>query len=108
MYRVSTDRIRDVLARAEVRRRDVLSSRTVDAWRWINGVGDGAPPGLTIDRYASFLVVGAREHLGEEVPRAWARAAVEHARSTDARSEVGASAGAAGARSDVGTNAAAV
>jgi 23S rRNA (cytosine1962-C5)-methyltransferase len=53
----------------------------VDAWRWINGAGDDAPSGLTIDCYRhegtqAWLVVGAREHLGqEEVARAWAKAA---------------------------------
>lgn len=72
----------EVLARAETRRRDVLSSRTVDAWRWINGAGDNAPPGLTIDCYrdlarGTWLVVNAREHVAEEVASSWASAAAE-------------------------------
>lgn len=79
MYQLSADAIRDVLDRAETRRRAMLSSRTVDAWRWINGAGDNAPPGLTIDRYGSFLVVGAREHLDEETISAWTNVAIERA-----------------------------
>src|SRR5262245_33816307 len=80
MYQVSADQIRAVLLRAEMRRSSVLSSRTVDAWRWINGTGDGAPAGLTIDRYGPFLVIGAREHLDDTLIERWASEAERHAR----------------------------
>src|SRR5437870_4447765 len=59
------------------RRAPMLARRSLDAWRVLNGVGDGGPPGLTIDRYASWLVLAAREALDREVIEAWAEAACD-------------------------------
>jgi 23S rRNA (cytosine1962-C5)-methyltransferase len=72
---------RETLGRAETRRAADLSFRTLDVWRWINGPGDGAPSGLTIDRYGAWLVVGAREHVGEEVVQSYAAEAHDQAKS---------------------------
>lgn len=66
-----------LLARAAERRLTFLGDRVQDAWRVLNGPGDGAPLGLTLDRYADWLVLAAREHLGAPTIEAWARAAVE-------------------------------
>lgn len=56
-------------------RRAALVGQTLDAYRLVNGPGDGAPAGLTIDRYADYLVVAAREGVDAELVEAWARAA---------------------------------
>lgn len=72
---------RETLDRAEKRRASDLSFRTVDVWRWINGLGDAAPAGLTIDRYAAWLVVGAREQVADAVVQEYANAARDLAKS---------------------------
>lgn len=77
MYQPAPERIRAILSAAEAKRRNVVKRRVLDAWRLLNGAGDDGPPGLTIDRYGDWLVVAARESLGEELPRAWADAARE-------------------------------
>jgi 23S rRNA (cytosine1962-C5)-methyltransferase len=66
----------DCITRAAERRRRVLDDRLQEAWRVVNGPGDGAPPGLTIDRYGSWLVLAARDRLGDDAIEAWARAAL--------------------------------
>ena len=47
------------------------------AWRVVNGPGDGAPAGLTLDRYADWLVLNAREDVSDELVQRWADAALE-------------------------------
>lgn len=82
MSQDSANQAEIALDRAEKRRRAVLSSRTVDAWRWINGAGDNAPPGLTIDCYrevarGTWLVVNARAQLSSELASSWASSAAK-------------------------------
>lgn len=48
----------------------------VTAYRLLNGPGDGAPPGLTLDRYDDWLVLAARERLPRAEVVRWAEAAV--------------------------------
>lgn len=55
----------------ERRRRDPRSAR--DAYRVLNGRGDGAPAGLTLDKYADWLVLSSRS--AEPELGAWALAA---------------------------------
>lgn len=75
---------RDEYAQAQVCLRESLARRTPhldrmvqDAWRVLNGAGDGGPSGLTIDRYGSYLVVSAREQLPPELVSIWSKAAAE-------------------------------
>lgn len=49
----------------------------VTAFRVLNGPGDGAPAGLTLDRYEDHLVMTVRDHLSDSVVKAWAEAAIE-------------------------------
>lgn len=63
---------RGLVERALERRRgDPRSAR--DAYRVVNGLGDDAPPGLTIDKYSDWLVLSAR--APEPELRDWAEAA---------------------------------
>lgn len=57
----------------ERRRRDLRSGR--DAYRVVNGLGDQAPAGLTLDKYSDWLVLAARRDLPELL--AWAEAGRE-------------------------------
>lgn len=68
---------KECIARAEERRRPHLAGRTLDAWRIVNGAGDRAPPSLTIDRYATWLVLAAREAVHAETIELWSRAALD-------------------------------
>src|SRR5687768_17392707 len=78
MYQLSADQIRSTLLAARDRRTNAPAHETqIDALRLLNGIGDGAPRGLTIDRYSGWLVISAREQLGDETARAWANAAIE-------------------------------
>jgi 23S rRNA (cytosine1962-C5)-methyltransferase len=70
------DRIREAIERA-ARKRLSVDRPPLDAWRVVNGRGDDAPPGLTIDWYRRVLVLAARSELGETIPRAWAQVAME-------------------------------
>lgn len=69
--------MRGVITDAAARRAPFLERRVLTAWRVLNGRGDGGPPGLTIDRYADWLVVAGREALGAQVIGAWADAAFD-------------------------------
>ncbi len=62
---------REILESALERRRLDPRSRR-DAYRLLNGRGDGAPPGLTLDRYGDWLVLSSRTALPEL--RAWGEA----------------------------------
>lgn len=64
--------IAEILRSAEEKRCPFVARRRLDAWRVANGPGDGAPAGLTVDRYASWLVLSARETVGRETAEAWA------------------------------------
>jgi len=66
--------IQKLLVDAETRRRKHLGDRVQDAFRIINGAGDGAPAGLTVDRYRDWLVLGAREQVADEVVEVWSAA----------------------------------
>lgn len=56
-------------------RRPHLEGRVLDAWRLINGPADGAPPGLTIDRYGEWLVIAGRDGVPRADLEAWGHAA---------------------------------
>lgn len=60
---------------AEARRRPHLAGVVQDAFRVVNGPADGAPAGLTLDRYGRWLVLCARASLDESVVQTWAMAA---------------------------------
>ncbi|MCK6545667.1 class I SAM-dependent methyltransferase [Myxococcota bacterium] len=53
----------------------MLDARVLDAWRVLNGAGDGAPPGLTLDRYDRWLVLAARASVAPTTVERWAAAA---------------------------------
>lgn len=59
-----------------LRRREAAGRSDVTALRVLNGPGDAAPPGLTLDRYDRWLVLTARAHLSAPTVQAWAEAAV--------------------------------
>lgn len=63
--------LQSALARRETR----APPFPVEAFRVANGSGDGAPPGLTVDRYARWVVVAARAHLDAGEVESWTRAA---------------------------------
>ena len=65
---------RVLLRTALARRRTRPPPFAVGAYRVVNGSGDGAPPGLTVDRYDRWAVVGARTHLESRETEAWAQA----------------------------------
>ncbi len=50
----------------------------LDAFRWVNGTGDGAPPGLVLDRYGDTLILSVRPEVPPPVIDAWLAACVEH------------------------------
>lgn len=58
-----------------LRRREAGRSDEVTAFRILNGPGDGAPAGLTLDSYDRWLVMTARTHIEPPVVQAWAEAA---------------------------------
>ena len=49
----------------------------LDVYRWVNGAGDGAHPGLVIDRYGEHLVLQARPTVPDPIIRAWIDACVD-------------------------------
>lgn len=57
------------------RRKEHLGQVVQEAWRVLNGPGDGGPAGLTIDAYAGYLVVSAREAVPERLVSDWCAAA---------------------------------
>ena len=58
-----TARIEELLQRAEHKRRDFLLQNRRDAWRVINGPGDGAPAGLSVDKYGEYFVLNVRSSV---------------------------------------------
>lgn len=77
MYQGAPHELRAVIDRAVARRRGVLEQRVLDAWRVLNGAGDGAPPGLTLDRYGRWLVLAARASVAPSLVERWGAAALE-------------------------------
>ena len=75
----SSEEIRRRLRRAYERRQAHLRPLGIvqEAWRVANGAADGAPAGLTLDRYGLWLVLCAREEIPEAVTCAWAAAALD-------------------------------
>lgn len=58
-----------------LRRRATGAPPDVTAYRVLNGPADGAPAGLTLDRYGAYLVMSARAHLPRDLVLEWAEAA---------------------------------
>ncbi len=54
-----------------------MPPRPLDAWRVLNGAGDGAPPGLTLDWYGPWLLQCVRPNLDRVQVERWCRAAWE-------------------------------
>ncbi len=67
----------NLILAAQDRRDQALCEPRTNAYRILNGPGDGAPPGLTLDRYGRWLVLAARTTVPSEVARSWAEAAKE-------------------------------
>ena len=57
---------RRITQRAEHKRRDFLLQNRRDAWRVINGPGDGAPAGLSVDKYGEYFVLNVRSSVHQE------------------------------------------
>jgi 23S rRNA (cytosine1962-C5)-methyltransferase len=74
MYPDAADPIPQRISRADEKRRAVAEARGIDAYRVINGPADGGPAGLTLDRYARWLVLTTR---AEDVQEAWANASLD-------------------------------
>jgi 23S rRNA (cytosine1962-C5)-methyltransferase len=65
---------RELLEAASTKRRALFAGRRIDAYRVLNGPGDGAPAGLTVDRYLDWIIVSARASLREDVIERWTQA----------------------------------
>src|SRR5438067_1046558 len=77
MSHSATKRMREILAEAERKRGPFAARLGVDAFRVMNGPADGGPSGLTIDRYARWLVLAARAEISREQAEPWAEAALD-------------------------------
>jgi 23S rRNA (cytosine1962-C5)-methyltransferase len=77
MHPDTENRMRAILRQATAKRAPVAKALGVDAYRLLNGSADGAPSGLTLDRYGRWLVLAARAELDLTQVEAWARAALE-------------------------------
>jgi 23S rRNA (cytosine1962-C5)-methyltransferase len=75
MWPNEPSRISSLIHEAVARR--VARGPLPDACRLLNGPGDGAPPGLTLDRYDRWLVMTARAAVPEVVVSAWAAAIMD-------------------------------
>lgn len=95
-----TDHNRPELVLSEALRRRESQNPPSNAYRIINGPGDGAPAGLTLDSYDGWLVMTARAHVAAETVTEWVQVAQARlnpegivlktlaTRATDSRSEV--------------------
>jgi 23S rRNA (cytosine1962-C5)-methyltransferase len=75
---MSERRLQDLerlIVTAESKRQAAPERRDVEAYRVMNGPADGAPAGLSIDRYRDWVVLSHRERLGPAVVEPWAEAA---------------------------------
>lgn len=61
----------EVLSHARERRARDLSAHETSLYRLINGRGDGATPGLTLDHYGDFRVLSVREDCPQDTVSAW-------------------------------------
>jgi len=68
-----TAKIKELLQRAEHRRRDFLLQNRRDAWRVINGPGDGAPAGLSVDKYGEYFVLNVRSGVSLQDRDDWSK-----------------------------------
>ena len=64
-----------IIEAAEERRRGEVGGRAIDAYRIVRGSADGAPAGLSIDRYLSFIIVSRRDSLRDDLAEQWCEAA---------------------------------
>jgi 23S rRNA (cytosine1962-C5)-methyltransferase len=69
------EKICRTLVEALKRKQSEIEGRSIDAYRVINGDADGAPAGLTIDRYLEFIIVNRRDSLRSEDAQRWCDAA---------------------------------
>jgi 23S rRNA (cytosine1962-C5)-methyltransferase len=67
--------IGELIRRAEALRRRSARPPT-EAWRVLNGAGDGAPGSLTLDRFGRWLVLAVREENADQAA-VWASAALD-------------------------------
>lgn len=67
-------RVMTLLA-ARDRRLRATPALPTNAFRVVNGAADGAPPGLVVDAYGPWLVVGARDSVPLETVQEWAECA---------------------------------
>lgn len=65
----------EVILRAQERRAATRREPRTNAFRLLNGPADGAPPGLTLDRYERWLVLAARSSVPMDVVHLWGDAA---------------------------------
>jgi 23S rRNA G2069 N7-methylase RlmK/C1962 C5-methylase RlmI len=71
----SVKKCASIIEAAEERRRGELAGRAIDAYRIVGGSADGAPAGLSIDRYLSFIIVTRRDSLRDDLAEEWCEAA---------------------------------
>lgn len=64
----------DVVSAAVSKRRATAPDFRLTAHRWVNGPGDGAPPGVAADRYGDAVVLHVRAEVPEETRDAYAGA----------------------------------
>ena len=63
-----------LIQKAAAARAAYLADNVHEAWRLINGPGDGAAPGLSADFYGKYLVVNARASVPAEILEEWCEA----------------------------------
>ena len=68
-----TTKIEELLQRADQRRRAFLQQNHRNAWRLVNGPADGAPAGLSVDRYCDYIVLNIRSSVSQSQRNAWAQ-----------------------------------
>lgn len=64
----------DVVSAAVARRRATAPGFRLTAHRWVNGPGDGAPAGVSVDRYGDAAVLNVRAEVAPTVRAAYADA----------------------------------
>jgi 23S rRNA (cytosine1962-C5)-methyltransferase len=64
-----------IIESGDERRRREIGDRSIDAFRLVRGSADGAPAGLSIDRYLNFIIVTRRDSLRDDLADAWCTAA---------------------------------
>lgn len=64
----------ELLRAAEARRAAHPPNFQLDAYRLVNGPGDGAPAGLSVDRYGAWRLISARQSLSARALEPWVEA----------------------------------